>query len=142
MSDKSMISPSELRAKFSSAMSLMYRDEVPAYGTLMDLVAEVNSSTLDADQELAQTLKSTNGLARISDERHGAIRLGTEDELKLIRRAFFQMGMFPVGYYDLSVAGIPVHSTAFRPIDGEALSINPFRIFTSLLRLDLIEDQA
>ena len=141
MSDKSMISPSELRAKFSSAMSLMYRDEVPAYGTLMDLVAEVNSSTLDADQELAQTLKSTNGLARISDERHGAIRLGTEDELKLIRRAFFQMGMFPVGYYDLSVAGIPVHSTAFRPIDGEALSINPFRIFTSLLRLDLIEDE-
>ncbi|MBO6916902.1 MAG: VOC family protein [Rhizobiaceae bacterium] len=142
MSDKSMISPSELRAKFSSAMSLMYRDEVPAYGTLMDLVAEVNSSTLDADQELAQTLKSTNGLARISDERHGAIRLGTEDELKLIRRAFFQMGMFPVGYYDLSVAGIPVHSTAFRPIDGDALSINPFRIFTSLLRLDLIEDEA
>ncbi len=142
MSDNSMINPSDLRVKFSSAMSLMYRDEVPAYGTLMDLVAEVNSSTLDADQELAQTLKSTNGLARISDERHDAIRLGTEDELKLIRRAFFQMGMFPVGYYDLSVAGIPVHSTAFRPIDGDALSINPFRIFTSLLRLDLIEDEA
>ncbi len=142
MSDNLMISSSDLRAKFSSAMSLMYRDEVPAYGTLMDLVAEVNSTTLDADQELAQTLKSTNGLSRISDERHGAIRLGTEAELKLIRRAFFQMGMFPVGYYDLSVAGIPVHSTAFRPIDGEALSINPFRVFTSLLRLDLIENQA
>lgn len=142
MSDNSMISSSDLRAKFSSAMSLMYRDEVPAYGTLMDLVAEVNSSTLNADPELAQTLKTTNGLARISDERHGAIRLGTEAELKLIRRAFYQMGMFPVGYYDLSVAGIPVHSTAFRPIDGEALSINPFRVFTSLLRLDLIENQA
>lgn len=141
MTDSSIISPNALRAKFSSAMSLMYRDEVPAYGTLMDLVADVNKTTLDADKELAHTLETTNGLARISDERHGAIRLGTESELKLIRRAFFQMGMFPVGYYDLSVAGIPVHSTAFRPIEGEALSINPFRVFTSLLRLDLIENQ-
>ena len=51
------------------------------------------------------------------------------------------MGMHPVGYYDLSVAGIPVHSTAFRPIDDEALRRNPFRVFTSLLRLELIEDE-
>ncbi|RBC34164.1 DUF1338 domain-containing protein, partial [Xanthomonas oryzae pv. oryzae] len=48
--------------------------------------------------------------------------------------------MHPVGYYDLSVAGVPVHSTAFRPIDEAALSANPFRVFTSLLRLELIED--
>ncbi len=52
------------------------------------------------------------------------------------------MGMQPVGYYDLSVAGVPVHSTAFRPIDEAALSANPFRVFTSLLRLELIEDAA
>ncbi|MEP3198942.1 MAG: VOC family protein [Lentilitoribacter sp.] len=142
MSDSSFINPSDLRAKFSSAMSLMYRNEVPAYGTLMDLVADVNAATLSSDKELANTLKATNGLERISDERHGAIRLGTDAELKLIRRVFAQMGMFPVGYYDLSVAGIPVHSTAFRPISEDALSVNPFRIFTSLLRLDLIEDEA
>lgn len=141
MSDSSFISPSDLRAKFSSAMSLMYRNEVPAYGTLMDLVADVNDATLKTDEELANTLKATNGLERISDERHGAIRLGTKAELRLIRRVFAQMGMFPVGYYDLSVAGIPVHSTAFRPVDADALSINPFRIFTSLLRLDLIADE-
>lgn len=141
MSNNAFISPSHLRAKFSSAMSAMYRDEVPAYGTLMNLVAEVNDETLKTDNELAHTLQATNGLKRISDERHGAIRLGTEVELKLIRRAFKQMGMYPVGYYDLSVAGIPVHSTAFRPISNDALSINPFRIFTSLLRLDLIEDE-
>ena len=47
----------------------------------------------------------------------------------------------PVGYYDLSVAGVPVHSTAFRPIDVESLNRNPFRIVTSLLRLEL-PDQA
>lgn len=51
------------------------------------------------------------------------------------------MDMHPVGYYDLSVAGIPVHSTAFRPIENSALSFNPFRIFTSLLRIELIADK-
>jgi uncharacterized glyoxalase superfamily metalloenzyme YdcJ len=50
------------------------------------------------------------------------------------------MGMLPVGYYDLSVAGVPVHSTAFRPVDSASLARHPFRIFTSLLRLELIED--
>jgi uncharacterized glyoxalase superfamily metalloenzyme YdcJ len=53
---------------------------------------------------------------------------------------FAIMGMYPVSYYDLSQAGVPVHSTAFRPIDDAALARNPFRIFTSLLRLELIEN--
>jgi uncharacterized glyoxalase superfamily metalloenzyme YdcJ len=38
------------------------------------------------------------------------------------------MGMDPVGYYDLSVAGIPVHSTAFCPTSEDALRVNPFRV--------------
>ncbi|EJN4258301.1 VOC family protein, partial [Salmonella enterica] len=38
--------------------------------------------------------------------------------------------------------GVPVHSTAFRPIDEASLSRNPFRMFTSLLRLELIENAA
>jgi uncharacterized glyoxalase superfamily metalloenzyme YdcJ len=78
------VPPDEIRARFSSAMSEMYRDEVPQYGTLIE----------------------------------------------------------PVGYYDLSVAGVPVHSTAFRPVSDAALLANPFRVFTSLLRLDLIADEA
>jgi uncharacterized glyoxalase superfamily metalloenzyme YdcJ len=49
------------------------------------------------------------------------------------------MAMFPVGYYDLSVAGLPIHSTAFRPVTKEELAKNPFRIFTSLLRADLLD---
>jgi uncharacterized glyoxalase superfamily metalloenzyme YdcJ len=48
--------------------------------------------------------------------------------------------MYPVGYYDLSTSGVPVHSTAFRPLSHSALAINPFRVFTSLLRPDLIAD--
>lgn len=50
------------------------------------------------------------------------------------------MAMQPVNYYDLSVAGLPVHATAFRPITPDSLTINPFRVFTSLLREELIED--
>jgi uncharacterized glyoxalase superfamily metalloenzyme YdcJ len=48
--------------------------------------------------------------------------------------------MEPVGYYDLAPAGVPVHSTAFRAIDETALNKSPFRVFTSLLRLELIDD--
>jgi uncharacterized glyoxalase superfamily metalloenzyme YdcJ len=59
----------------------------------------------------------------------------------MMRRVFAVMGMFPVGYYDLSTAGVPVHATAFRPVGAEALSRNPFRVFTSLLRIDLIADE-
>jgi len=32
---------------------------------------------------------------------------------------------------------VPVHSTAFRPVDDTALRRNPFRVFTSLLRPEL-----
>lgn len=133
-------SADDIRASFSAAMSAMYRDEVPAYGILMDLVAKVNDDTLARQPELRECLVATDSLDRISEERHGAVRLGTAAELAMMRRAFAVMGMYPVGYYDLSTAGVPVHSTAFRPIGAAALSHNPFRIFTSLLRLDLIGD--
>lgn len=138
----SHISPDQIRALFSAALSAMYRDEVPAYGTLLDLVAQVNDATLARDTALREQLGNSGTLDRVSVERHGAIRLGTAQELSDMRRIFAVMGMMPVGYYDLSPAGVPVHSTAFRPIGAAALSVNPFRVFTSLLRLDLIEDAA
>ncbi|CAK7258353.1 MULTISPECIES: VOC family protein [unclassified Shinella] len=141
MNANSHVSADKIRADFSAAMSAMYRNEVPAYGTLMSLVAEVNAETLAADPVLKGRLEATDTLERISEERHGAIRLGTPGELSMMRRVFAVMGMFPVGYYDLSTAGVPVHSTAFRPVGAESLSRNPFRVFTSLLRLDLIADE-
>jgi len=141
MSDnRSQLSPDQIRARFSAAMSAMYRDEVPAYGTLLSLVAEVNGEVLARDAGLAADLAARDQLQRISEERHGAIRLGTAAELATMRRLFAVMGMYPVGYYDLSEAGVPVHSTAFRPVGEAALRHNPFRVFTSLLRLDLIAD--
>lgn len=130
-------SPDAIRAAFSAAMSAMYRAEVPAYGTLLQIVADGNAAVLDGG---AQGLDPAEDIARISDERHGAIRLGTAAELAMMARVFAVMGMEPVGYYDLSVASVPVHSTAFRPTDRAALARNPFRVFTSLLRLELITD--
>ena len=135
------VHPDRLRASFSEAMSEMYRGEVPAYGALLDLVADVNRGVLGEDAELRERLVRTDSLERLSAERHGAIRLGTGDELRAMRRVLAVMGMQPVGYYDLSTAGIPVHATAFRPVGETALKANPFRIFTSVLRLDLVADR-
>ncbi|MEA9577969.1 VOC family protein [Xanthomonas nasturtii] len=142
MRDTVFVSPDHIRSLFAQAMSDMYRTEVPLYGDLMTLVAQVNAQVLDADPALAARLQRNDERARLDLERHGAIRVGTAAELVTLGRLFAVMGMHPVGYYDLSVAGVPVHSTAFRPIDEAALSANPFRVFTSLLRLELIEDAA
>jgi uncharacterized glyoxalase superfamily metalloenzyme YdcJ len=136
----SLISPDEIRAKFSRSMSTMYRNEVPAYATLLDLVTSVNEQVLSKNQDLKTELLKTDNLERINEERHGAIRLGTASELKMIARVFKIMGMFPVGYYDLTQANVPVHSTAFRSTDAKSLSLSPFRVFTSLLRTELIKN--
>jgi len=133
------VSPDDIRKGFSKAMSDMYRDEVPLYGALMELVAETNVRVLETDPGLGQQLQRTGEIQRLDMERHGAIRLGTAFELATIGRLFAVMGMQPVGYYDLTPAGVPVHSTAFRAVHESALQTSPFRVFTSLLRLELIE---
>lgn len=142
MSTERFVSPDDIRSLFAQAMSTMYRTEVPLYGTLVDLVAEINDAVLTANPTLAEQLDRTDERARLDQERHGAIRVGTAEELATLGRLFALMGMYPIGYYDLSVAGVPVHSTAFRPRTAQALARNPFRVFTSLLRLELIENVA
>jgi len=127
------VSTDIIRSQFASAMSIMYREEVPQYSTLLSLVKNTNEACAQNPSE--------NDNVLLGAERHGAIRLGTASELSTIRRLFAVMGMYPVDYYDLSIAGIPVHSTAFRATNLKAMNISPFRIFTSLLRLDLIENK-
>ncbi|RMJ18189.1 hypothetical protein CDV36_002126 [Fusarium kuroshium] len=130
MTVKEIATPDAIRALFSSALSNMYQREVPQYGTLLKLVSDINRQ------------KDVNIQHRIEVERHGAIRLGTAEELATMRRLFSVMGMHPVGYYDLTVASLPVLATCFRPLTKEALAYNPFRVFTSLLRLELIQDES
>lgn len=132
------MSPTLIRRRFSTAMSAMYRAEVPLYADLLAMVAAVNARVLAADPKVLPA----DEIGRLDVERHGAVRVGTAAELRLLARVFAVMGMEPVGYYDLASAGVPVHSTAFRAIDPAGLMESPFRVFTSLLRLDLIADEA
>ena len=137
---KVFVTPEYIRNRFSSIMSDMYKNEVPLYGELLDLVHEINNNVISESKEIKEQLERTGEITRLNMERHGAIRLGKPYELFTMRRLFKVMGMYPVAYYDLAPAGVPVHSTAFRAIENTALNQAPFRVFTSLLRLDLIDN--
>ncbi|KAI0484987.1 hypothetical protein GGR56DRAFT_662850 [Xylariaceae sp. FL0804] len=119
----------DLRSAFAAALSQMYKAEVPLYGDLVRLVGDVNGEVLARDPAA-----TADAPARLARARHGAVRLGTADELHTARRLFALLGMHPVGYYDLSVAGLPMHATCFRPVGAASLARNPFRVFTTLLR--------
>ncbi|KAJ5306452.1 hypothetical protein PENANT_c017G04656 [Penicillium antarcticum] len=134
----------DMRSRFCHALSDMYKSEVPLYRDLIDVVWEADGKAIQDNQ--------TNGSPKLINpddvlplrhrvERHGAIRLGTAHELATIRRMFAVMGMYPVGYYDLSLAGFPMHATAFRPKTQEALDKNPFRVFTTVLRMELLTEK-
>lgn len=126
----------ELRAAFAARMAAVYGREVPAYTTLVEVSEDVNRAVLERDGSSAERLGS---IARVTAERHGAIRVGTPTELHDVARLFAALGMHPVGYYDLRDAArsaVPVVSTAFRPIAADELARNPFRMFTSMLVTD------
>ena len=128
----------KLRTDFAKAMSEMYREEVPLYQDLLETVQEINTELIDSDSINDENISD---LSRVNLERHGAIRLGSNYELSLISRLFNVLGMQAVGYYDLSIADLPVHSTVFRPVAREDLKLNPFRIFCSVLRPELLETE-
>ncbi len=124
---------SELRARFARRLSELCGQEVPAYTTLVEVSHEVNRRVLDRDGAAAERLGSID---RVTAERHGAIRVGTPEELGQVARIFGALGMHPTGFYDLREAHpqpIPVISTAFRPVDSGEPARSPFRLFASML---------
>ncbi|KAF2445985.1 hypothetical protein P171DRAFT_520686 [Karstenula rhodostoma CBS 690.94] len=125
-SQQGFIDPDDLRTKFPLAMLAMYKKEVPLYGDLIKIVIAMRNGDVASK--------------RLDLERHGAIRLRIPLERQTVRRIFAIIGLYPVGYYDLTPAGLPIHTTYFRPICFAALKRNPFRVFTTLLRPDLLED--
>lgn len=123
----------KLRARFALDLAEMYGGEVPAYKTLVEVSHAVNE---DVVAERGQDAERLGSIERVTAERHGAIRVGSPDELAGTARVFAAFGMHPVGFYDLrdaSSSSVPVVSTAFRPIDADELAKNPFRVFTSML---------
>ncbi|MDD5718206.1 MAG: VOC family protein [Candidatus Krumholzibacteria bacterium] len=130
------VAASTLRREFSNRLSALYAQEVPLYGQLTEAVKEVNREVIRAHPTLG--LREAD-VDHISEERHGAIRLGRDDELRTMADFFAVLGMQPVNFYDLSAAGAkaqPVISTAFRPVDLADIEVSPFRVFCSLLRPD------
>jgi len=129
----STVAPWQLRARFAESLSELYGREVPAYTTLVEVSHAVNRDVAAALGGGAERLGS---LARVTAERHGAIRVGTPQEMAQVARVFGAMGMYPTGFYDLrdtSASSVPVVSTAFRPVDPTELARSPFRVFTSVL---------
>lgn len=80
------VSPDEAKAKLAASLSQMFRKEIPQFGTLLELVSKVN-------EKVNKEAPHQDHLKRIDVERHGAIRLGTPEELAMFRL----MGMEPVG---------------------------------------------
>lgn len=104
----------------------------------MQIAQETSKRVLDSKQRAAETVHWLDQSIRMDLERHGAIRVGTPQTLATMRRSFALIGLHPVGYYDLSLAGLPMHATALRPLAPEALAGNSFRVFTTLLRPELL----
>lgn len=128
-----MINTTQLRAQFAARLSALYGSEVPAYRALVEVSEQVNHDVMRRDGSEAEQF---GDLSRVTAERHGAIRVGSPQELAALARIFRAFGMHPVGFYDLRDARprpVPVVSTAFRPIDRAELAANPFRMFTSML---------
>ena len=108
------ITADEIREHFSQAMSAMYQQEVPQYGTLLELVADVNLAVLENNPQLHEQLANADELARLNVERHGAIRVGTAEELATLRRMFaimeelcykFKKANIPYGFGGIAALG-------------------------------------
>ncbi|KAF3765199.1 DUF1338-domain-containing protein [Cryphonectria parasitica EP155] len=121
----SLVSATQLRLRFARALSRMYQQEVPQYAVLQRLVDQVNTQN-----------RATLPLTDIP--RHGAVRLASTAELHMAARFFNILGMKAVGHYNLSATHLPIHATAFRPVTQAGLSAAPFRLFTSVLRTELL----
>ncbi|MBV8861309.1 MAG: DUF1338 family protein, partial [Mycobacterium sp.] len=133
MSRSKKLTVCQLRERFAAGLSAMYGAEVPAYTTLVEVSTQVNRYHSERHAGADQL----GSLSRVTAERHGAIRVGTPDELAEVADLFSAFGMVPVGYYDLRDAAspVPVVCTAFRPIEEDQLARNPFRVFTSMLAI-------
>ena len=127
------INPNIIRKKFAANLSNMFSREVDEYSDFVNIVKESNLEYVQKNPEIKESV------ARIIEEKHGAIRVGTAFEINILTRIFAIMGMEPVNFYDLSeikTNPMPVIATAFRPISQKDLAISPFRMFCSMLHLE------
>src|SRR5699024_11305773 len=63
---------------------------------LVQACEQINSGVLD---RLGAEAERLGTIDRVTAERHGAIRVGTGEELAQVGRVFGACGMYPVGFY-------------------------------------------
>jgi uncharacterized glyoxalase superfamily metalloenzyme YdcJ len=122
--------PAEMRRLLALELSNMFSTEVSEYNQFKKIVQESNEAFLQENPN--QIIDAED---RVMAEKHGAIRVGTPTEMRIVTRIFSVFGMYPVGFYDLTQlpkGALPMIATAFRPID-DSIEISAFRIFCSML---------
>lgn len=128
----------EMQHRLFGALSAMFANEVPMYDRSLAVNRACNRAVCVLLGRLHPGFAiSDEELERTSGERHGAIRIGRNDEYRWVTRYFAQFGMEPHNYYDMSSVGAksqPFAATAFRS------RVNPdHRVFTSLLKTDYFD---
>ena len=78
-----ILSKHVLRDRFAVAMSEMYCEEIPAYAALVEMVGEKNVNARSKPSKPLIFPDVEAGRAY-----HGAIRLGSVEDLRMLRRAF------------------------------------------------------
>ncbi|MCA9282218.1 MAG: VOC family protein [Phycisphaeraceae bacterium] len=132
--------PIEMQDRLFAELSRMFGEEVPLYDRCLLVNHACNRAVCDLLGMLHVGFEITDAqLDRTSGERHGAIRIGRDDEYRWVGRFFACFGMEPHNYYDMTSVGAksqPVIATAFRS------TLHPqHRVFTSLLRPDYFDEE-
>ncbi len=131
--------PIEMQHLLFAQLSRMFGQEVPLYDRCLLVNHACNRAVCDLLGQMHIGFSiSDEQLDQASGERHGAIRIGRDDEYRWVARFFGCFGMEPHNFYDMTSVGAksqPVIATAFRSV------IHPHhRVFTSLLRPTYFDD--
>lgn len=132
--------PLDMQHSLFEELSRMFGEEVPLYDKSLAVNIRCNRALADMLGSVFEGFSvSGDELLSTSRERHGAIRIGREDEFRWITRYFACFGMEPHNFYDMTCIGAksqPVIATAFRS------AVDPRnRVFASLLRTDYFDQK-
>ena len=129
----------DLQNRLFAELSAMFGREVPLYDKSLLVNQVTNRAVCDLLAKMFSGFEVTDAqLEKTSSERHGAIRIGRNDEYRWIARFFACFAMEPHNYYDMTDVGAksqPIVATAFRSTIGPE-----HRVFTSLLQTDYFDD--
>jgi uncharacterized glyoxalase superfamily metalloenzyme YdcJ len=129
----------DLQNRLFAELSAMFGKEVPLYDKSLLVNQVTNRAVCDLLAQMFSGFSVSDAqLEKTSSERHGAIRIGRNDEYRWIARFFACFAMEPHNYYDMTDVGAksqPIVATAFRSTIGPE-----HRVFTSLLQTDYFDD--